>query len=290
LAKILAIGIATLDIINTVQAYPDEDDEIRATSQRRTRGGNATNTLAVLSQLKHQCYWAGTLANEIDTKIILDDLDKYQIDYSYVDFLAQGKIPTSYITLSKQNGSRTIIHYRDLPEYSLNTFQNIPLSQFDWIHFEGRNISETRKMLQYCKQQYPHIPISLEIEKNRPQIDSLFGFCEVLMFSKNYAKSQGFDNANDFLIQLSSGFNSKILSCTWGVNGAELFANGQYYQSPSFSNEKAINTIAAGDTFNAGLIDNLNSHQNFQKCLNYACELAGKKCASERLDFLLQKT
>ena len=49
MAKILAVGIATLDIINTVDRYPEEDSEIRALSQHQTRGGNATNTLRVES-------------------------------------------------------------------------------------------------------------------------------------------------------------------------------------------------------------------------------------------------
>jgi hypothetical protein len=51
MAKILGIGIAALDIINTVDGYPNEDAEVRAINQRVCRGGNATNTLVVLSQL-----------------------------------------------------------------------------------------------------------------------------------------------------------------------------------------------------------------------------------------------
>jgi ketohexokinase len=43
MAKILAVGIATLDIINTVERYPLLDGETRALSQHKTRGGNATN-------------------------------------------------------------------------------------------------------------------------------------------------------------------------------------------------------------------------------------------------------
>ena len=54
MARILGIGIATLDVINIVDEYPREDDEIRANGQRIARGGNVTNTLVVLSQLGHQ--------------------------------------------------------------------------------------------------------------------------------------------------------------------------------------------------------------------------------------------
>jgi ketohexokinase len=61
---ILGIGIATLDIINSVDGYPAEDTEVRALRQQLRRGGNCTNTLAVLSQLGHRCAWGGVLAAE----------------------------------------------------------------------------------------------------------------------------------------------------------------------------------------------------------------------------------
>ena len=37
MARILGVGIATLDIISTVQRYPAEDGEVRAIAQRRGR-------------------------------------------------------------------------------------------------------------------------------------------------------------------------------------------------------------------------------------------------------------
>lgn len=145
MAKVLAIGIATLDIINTVNSYPTEDDEVRAISQRQARGGNATNTLAVLSQLGHECYWGGIIIDEPDAKTIQHDLATYNIDLSACKKIRSGKMPTSYINLCQQTGSRTIVHHRDCPEFSFVDFKKIELQQFDWIHFEGRNIDETKK-------------------------------------------------------------------------------------------------------------------------------------------------
>ena len=82
MATLLAIGIATLDIINTVDSYPEEDSELRALSQSQARGGNATNTLTVLSQLGHQCHWGGVLIDEADSQFILDDLALSNINIS----------------------------------------------------------------------------------------------------------------------------------------------------------------------------------------------------------------
>jgi len=109
MARILALGVVTLDIINTVEQYPAEDDKIRATSHNITRGGNAANTLVVLSQLGHQCSFAGVLSSTPDTDLIRKDFIKYQIDTSNCPVSDEGSAPTSYITVNRNNGSRTII-------------------------------------------------------------------------------------------------------------------------------------------------------------------------------------
>jgi len=276
MANILAIGIATLDIINTVESYPDEDSEQRAISQHQTRGGNATNTLTVLSQLGHQCTWGGVLIDEPDSQIIQRNLENNHIDFTACKRLVDGKMPTSYITLNQRTGSRTIVHHRDCPEFGFADFTNIDLSQFDWVHFEGRNIAETKLMLQHLNKHHPHLPCSLEIEKPRPDIELLFDLPTVLLFSQQYALSRGFTDATSLLSSLSSNITA---TCAWGKAGAwAIDQHKNILHSPAFQPQQVIDTLGAGDTFNAGLIHNLMNNIDLQLALTYACQLAGHKC------------
>jgi ketohexokinase len=276
MAHILAVGIATLDIINTVEAFPTEDAEVRALSQQQSRGGNATNTLSILSQLGHNCAWAGVLIDEPDSHTINNDLQKHKIDTTHCRTLSEGKMPTSYITLNQQSGSRTIVHHRDCPEFSFDDFNTIDLSNYDWLHFEGRNIAETVLMLEHCKHYFPDLPCSVEIEKPRTDISRLFALADVLLFSKHYAESQGFNNADDFLNSLTLNV---LASCAWGEQGAWLITQDkQLIHSPAFQPDTVVDTLGAGDTFNAGLIHSLIDQQSEQTALNFACQLAGHKC------------
>lgn len=276
MTNILAIGIATLDIINVVESYPHEDSEIRALSQQQSRGGNASNTLTVLSQLGHHCSWAGVLINEPDSQIIKRDLARSDIDISSCQILTTGKMPTSYITLNKQTGSRSIVHHRDCPEFSFSNFREIKLDSFDWVHFEGRNVEETLLMLQYLKQYHPTLPCSVEIEKPRANIESLFDYPDLLLFSQHYAESHGFSNARDLLTSLPQ---NTLATCTWGQQGAwAITANKQILHSEAFIPKQLIDTLGAGDTFNAAFIHSLVNHMAPQQALNYACQLAGHKC------------
>lgn len=280
------MGIATLDIINSVECYPAEDDEMRATSQRLCRGGNATNTLAVLSQLGHDCHWAGVMVDEPDARHIEVDLDKHHIDTHAVLRLAQGKVPTSYITHNLTNGSRTIVHYRDLPEYPFEQFQQIDLSRVDWLHFEGRNVQETQQMLGWAKQHASHLRCSIEIEKAREGIEPLFELADVLLFSRAYALGCGYQDANSFLTAMRPRCKASRLVCAWGEAGAWAVDGQVEYHSPAFAPVRVVDTLGAGDTFNAGMIDALVRDQDLPAALEQACRLAGQKCGHHGLDFV----
>lgn len=66
--SVLCVGILCLDIINHVDRYPKEDEDIRATHQTRQSGGNSVNTSKVLSHLGISCEFLGTLGSGVETK------------------------------------------------------------------------------------------------------------------------------------------------------------------------------------------------------------------------------
>jgi len=289
MARILAVGNATLDIINVVDSYPHEDQEIRALSQHHQRGGNAANTLVALSQLGNDCAWAGTLAAEPDAQLIRDDLLAHGVDLSAVHTVAHGKVPTSYVTLSRHSGSRTIVHFRDLPEYAAEHFNAIELTRFDWIHFEGRNLEAISQMLARIRREHPDLRCSLEVEKPRPGIDRLFELADVLMFSKEYVLHRGYQAAPEFLHGMTTqGLHAEI-SCAWGEQGAyALSRKGRVMHTPAFPPPKVVDTLGAGDVFNAGLIDQLARGSDLETAIVEASRLAGKKCGQYGLDKLLE--
>lgn len=287
MARILAVGNATLDIINLVDTYPQEDQEVRALSQQRCRGGNATNSLVVLSQLGHRCAWAGTLATEPDAETIKADLQKHQIDLSAVHTVAYGKVPTSYVSLSRSNGSRTIVHFRDLPEYQANHFAALDIQRFDWIHFEGRNLDQVKPMLEHMRRNHPRIPCSIEAEKPREGIEQLFPLADLLMFSREFAQHKGYEDAGEFLRHMRRKKLPAQMSCTWGEKGAHgLNRQGEIIHVPALPLARVVDTLGAGDVFNAGLIDQLVRGRQLDTALTAAAQLAGKKCGIYGLNIL----
>lgn len=85
--------------------------------------------------------------------------------------------------------------------------------------------------------------------------------------------------------------------CPWGEQGAaaidkdgkvvdmitqhkfqQLLYDLQVYSSPAFSPSQVVDTLGAGDTFNAGLIHALSNGLSLENAVNFGCKLAGSKC------------
>ncbi|XP_010603082.1 ketohexokinase isoform X4 [Fukomys damarensis] len=298
--RILCVGLVVLDVISVVDQYPEEDTDRRCLSQRWQRGGNASNSCTVLSLLGAPCAFMGSLGPGHVADFVLDDLRRYSVDLRYLVFQTVGSIPVSTVIISEATGSRTILHaYRNLPDVSAKDFEKVDLARFKWIHIEGRNASEQVKMLQRIEQHNAKLPleqqirVSVEIEKPRKELFQLFSYGEVplshcpqVFVSKDVAKHLGFQSAAEALRGLYGRVRKgATLICAWAEEGADaLGPDGQLLHSDAFSPPRVVDTLGAGDTFNASVIFSLSRGNSVQEALRFGCQVAGKKCGLQGFD------
>ncbi len=281
---ILGVGCGVLDIVSAVATYPEEDAEVRALVQSRRLGGNSANTLSVLSQLGHACAWCGTIGDDPASEEILAALRGQGIDTRPARRLSGGRAPLSCITLSRATGSRTIVHYRDLPELTAVDFARVPLAGCAWLHFEGRHPAETALMLRHATQHRPELSISLEIEKTRPDVERIFAGPRVLIFSRAYALGQGCQDPAAFLAAQWPRTTAELLFLPWGKAGAYGQARqGPLRFAPAQVPAEVVDTLGAGDVFNGALIDGLLAGLGLEALLARATALAGHKCGRDGL-------
>jgi len=278
MSKILVVGNLTLDIVHSVAGYPAEDTEIRATAQRFQRGGNGATTALVLAQHGHRVSFAGTLGDDHYSQQLAGELTDAGIDMQYCHIIADGACPLSCITHNQQSGSRTIVHYRELAEYPAAAFTHIALTEYDWFHFEGRNLEQLAQMLTQLQQVRRDQAVSLEIEKARPGIEQLFSQADILLFSRAYAAAKQIDTPAGLFEQTRREHGEAILVCAWGEQGAYAQTRtGEMLHAPAHAVAHICDSIGAGDTFNAGMIHGLLSGQTLSAALDYANALAARK-------------
>ncbi|XP_055493308.1 ketohexokinase isoform X2 [Leucoraja erinacea] len=290
--QILCVGLVCLDIINVIDTFPVEDTDTRCISQKWQRGGNASNSCTVLSLLGASCGFMGSLVPGRISDFIYDDFRRYGIAVPNVIVHTESSFPASIIISNISNGSRTILHTnRNLPNVTPEDFRKVDLSQYKWIHWEGRNGSEQVAMIQQVVQYNANvsveqrITISVEIEKPREELYQLFGHGDVVFVSKDVARHFGFNSASEAV----KGFYSRVkpgahLICAWAEEGADTMGPNGLFHSNAFPPKKLVDTLGAGDTFNAAVIFELHNGKSIQEALTFGCQIAGKKCGFQGYD------
>ncbi|XP_045585474.1 ketohexokinase isoform X2 [Procambarus clarkii] len=293
LHKILCVGHVCVDMINICSSYPEEDSKIGTTTktnrcldQRWQRGGNASNNCTVLGLLGAKPTFFGTIADSPEKRFLLEDFAKFDVNTDYAVIHEGCDCPASCIILSAATGSRTIVHAnKNLPEVSVEDFDKIDLSPFKWVHFEGRNVPNVTKMIDRIRQHNKNlrdgipVTISVEIEKAKPELESLISLPDVLFVSKDYAMYKGYRSMQETLEKVQAqAFPKAVVICPWGEEGASASSSdGNLVHSPAFPPVQVIDTLGAGDTFNAATIFSLSSGRSLKDSITFGCRIAGLK-------------
>ena len=280
---ILLIGNCIVDQIWQLEHFPAQDEEMRALAKTRVMGGNACNSARVLAMLGDQVELVSSLAQDAWGDWLLQQLSAQGISTQYCRQLTGFSTPESSIWLSRANGSRTIVHHRNLPELTLTELRQIPVENYQWIHLEGRNIETLATYLTELGGFNGRI--SLEIEKNRAGIESLLALVDVVIVSSAYLKSTG--QTAEQCMTVFQRYNPALdVVCTLGEQG--LIACDSASRMTRIEAEpvdRVVDTIGAGDCFIAGLIQQMVGQHDFHSALQVANRLAAKKIQHEGLVF-----
>ncbi|XP_055371360.1 ketohexokinase-like [Condylostylus longicornis] len=284
--RIMCVGMCVLDIVHVCEKFPVEDTDKRCLRGHWQRGGNASNNCSVLRQLGAECEFLGMLSNSKGFQFLKEDCHQRLIHIENCPNIDIDP-PFSSVILNEENSSRTIIHSNpNYPILKYEHFENIDLSLYKWIHFEGRNPEETtrmiKKIVEYNKIAKPedHIKISVELEKLKPELLVLTDQADVVFMAKDLAIFFNFFTPKEAVFGLRNMISNKnnIIICTWSSEGsAVLDSTNNYEIIPAFPPDNIIDTLGAGDSFCAAAIYALSNGENCFKSVEFGNRIAGFK-------------
>lgn len=216
--RLVLVGGVYVDVLNEVPTYPAEDSSCRALSSVRRRGGNAGNSCEVLARLLRahapacRASWMGVVPSvrDPDSSFALAALGADGVDTSLVEEVGGEGVgqPTSFITLARDTGSRTIVSTRrGCRELSPAHFarmleradaQAAELGPLRWCHLECREMPAVRTMAEAFRAARGARALgggggarvlSLEVEKPQmvpAELLPVFALCDAIFLSREF--------------------------------------------------------------------------------------------------------
>jgi len=135
-ARVVCIGIATLDAIALVDRLPDAGDRMPAREARLAGGGVAATAAVTLARLGIPVAFVGRVGDDEPGRMVVDGLAREGVDTKGLR-VVRGRTPVTIVLIEAASGERTLVpDTRGVPPIELNGEDVASCSGAEWIHVD----------------------------------------------------------------------------------------------------------------------------------------------------------
>lgn len=254
-------------------------------SFERKVGGGELNFAIGCARLGLRPKWISRLGNDEFGRVIYNFARGEGVDVSDVKFV--DGYPTSLnFKEIKQDGSGRTFYYRYQSPILTLTPDDITPEMFDdiaLVHLTGiflaidkKNIEIAERVLEIAKQK--NIPVSFDpnirlklwtIEEARTAFFKLFPYVDILLTGFDELKLILDTEEISAFEKFADEYKIEQLVIKDGANGSKVYIDGKWYEKGSFK-VKVVDTVGAGDGFDAGYVYSYLKGLNIEERLSFA--------------------
>lgn len=275
---ILCSGIAVLDQIFRVAAFPERDAKIRALDFVAVVGGGAANAAIAIARLGGAARFTGPLGdgngNDPIGDRIVAGLQAEGVSCSCVR--VNGRVSPVSAILVDSHGGRTITHYRDeaLHDACIADPDRL-IADVDGVLADDHYPEFTAPICAAARRR--GLPVVLDVEKRTTATDPLFLAATHRIFSRSgLTATTGCDDPAAGLRRLDTN-DSAFLAVTDGAGPVHWRTSDTSGETPTFAVD-AVDTLAAGDIFHGAFALALIETGDSVRALRFAAAAAALKC------------
>ncbi len=226
-----------------------------------TLGGGGTNTAVALARLGHRIAFIGKTGFGENSKRVISQLEKENVDSSLVVRSKNGRTGFSVILDSKKH-DRTVLTFKGSNNDLRFNEINLKKLKAKWLYFSsmmGESFKTLNKLADYAEKSNIKIafnPSSYLAKKGAKFLGNILKKTSILILNKEEAELLVGKGKIEELLKKLIKLEPRIAAITDGKNGVYvLHDNIFYYGKPH--NVKVVETTGAGDAFASSFLSGI---------------------------------
>ena len=275
--RVVAIGVATHDVIAVARDPLLPDGRILAEDMIEAGGGNAATAAVALARLEVPVAFIGRLGDDALGAAILAGLQREGVGVSGLRRIAGGRSPSSVIIVNPATAQRSIV---TLPgaAYSLELDERelAACAAADWIHVDQAGHAAVRQL----RRAGITTPVSLDAGNPVPDLDlsaihlyapTASALCRTMAEPDMDAALRRAVEAGPRMVAVTAGAQGSRAAVR--ENGAVRMVSAAAFHQPAI-----LSTLGAGDVFHGALLAALVRGLPVAEALRYANAAAALSC------------
>jgi sugar/nucleoside kinase (ribokinase family) len=274
---VIVIGELNADLIlNNILEFPSVGKEIIAGQMNLTLGSSSAIFASNLSTLGARVRFSGNVGKDDFGKFCIDSLKSKNVDTALINL--DDENGTGLTVVMNYGEDRAMVTYQGaMKSFTANDIDQGDLKSARHLHFSSyflqpgmapglpdlfKKAKELGLTVSFDPQWDPEERWELDLKAILPFIDVF------LPNKKEFAALTGSDNWEKSLYELRD--YSNIIAIKDGNNGSYVFYKNNIKHCRPFLNDRVVDSIGAGDSFNAGFIYQFVNGLPIEKCQEYA--------------------
>ena len=273
----IGLGFCSNDHLATVPFIP-HDTKVRMISHAIMGGGPAANSTVCAASLGLSAAFVGTVGDDADGRMILDDFARQGVDTSMVKIRPGATSAIAYLWIEESTGARSCVWTREgLDELTADEINPETIATAKVLHLDGHNAAGAIAAAKVARE--AGVLVNYDAGTHRDGMNELLPLADLLICSEEFIlKLTGLTDPEDAVRQVWEKYKPSVCGATMGARGSMCFDGKDFVKCPAFKVEKVVDTTGCGDLFHTGFAIRWLETHDLMECQRFGAAVSAIKC------------
>jgi sugar/nucleoside kinase (ribokinase family) len=277
----VGFGLNAVDHLIVVPEYPAFDTKMRLREHKQSAGGQTASAIVALQRLGLKTSYAGRFGSDPEGHFGFAAIKDEGVDVEFAEIVEGASTQIAFVIIDQRSGERTIIWDRDDRVGYQPADAPVAISARGRVlHLDAHDPPACVVMAKAARA--ADTIVSSDFDSIYDGLAEVLPLVDILLSSKDFPhRLLGISDERTALVEIKSRFGSPIVGITCGENGALVYCEGQFIESPAFAVPGGCrDTTGAGDAFRGGFLYGLLQGEGIETSLRLGNAVAALKCRS----------